>query len=105
MTTRDVREKWALIPEFDSEIIATLPMEGSKIGFKDLAKQVNHVAKELSAKSGAKVTGNEVAGRISILREKGYVVPVLVQPVAKGKGYQVTHAGKQWAASLNGRGQ
>lgn len=103
MPTRTERgETFLLIEDYDAAIINELPEEGAKLGYHPLAKQVAGIAKDLTRKSGTRITGPSVAGRMGVLRHHGFVTGVAVQPVSRGLGYQRTKKGKDWARSVGG---
>lgn len=91
-------ENFALIPEMDAAILERLPKEGAKMGqIRPLAKQVKALANELRDEG---LTGAAISGRMGILRRRGFVVPVVVQPVGNGKGYQITPSGEAFVEAV-----
>lgn len=87
-----------ILPELDAAILSTLPKEGAKVGLKPLGKQVKAITRDLRENS---LTSSQISGRIGTLRKMGWAVPVTVQPVGNGKGYQITPAGEEFVQSVN----
>lgn len=91
----DVHSK---LTSLDYAILAELPIQGSKLGFRDLALQVKQIVTRLNAQiddPAGYTNGNEIGGRMRALRFLGLVVDVRVTPVSDGKGFQVTETGKR----------
>lgn len=82
-----------LVP-LDYAILATLPPEGSMLGYHVLAVPVRGITTELK-KSDENLTSTAVAGRVSLLHQLGYVAGATILPVAKGRGWQITPKGQK----------
>lgn len=90
-TTDTVR----LMP-IDYALLELLPAEGETIGFTPIALQVRSI---LRKKEFEQTTAGEMTGRLKSMGHHGLVVGILVQPVGRGLGWQVTAKGKEVLAN------
>lgn len=93
MTNQEVEEA---LTDLDFAIMERLPLEGSKLGYHTLAKQVRRLKAELNEgmPEEAHVTSGQLNGRLRSLQAMGLVMARTVQPQSAGAGWQITLRGK-----------
>jgi hypothetical protein len=76
------------LTDLDYTIMGVLPAHGTRLGYHTYAKQVMSIVEELGGVKSA-----QVSGRLPSLKYYELVTSVVVQPVSKGFGWQVTEQG------------
>lgn len=86
----------ASLTDLDLAIMERLPLEGSRLGYHTLAKQVRRLKTELNEgmPENVLVTSAQLNGRLRSLQAMGLVARCIVQPANSGSGWQITLRGK-----------
>lgn len=99
--SEEIAQLAAQLPSLDIAVLESLPEEGAKMGFNDLAPQVAQITDTLNAKlpegtpMEARVNGQILNGRVRFLHRMGLITKKVVYPQGRGWGYQRTELGDQ----------
>lgn len=86
------KTKMQLVDPLDFLLLEELPEQGSQVGIVPLGRTVPDLVRH---ERFTGLTSDQVSGRLRYMAQQGLTTTVNVLPVSRGKGYQITPAGKR----------